>query len=380
MKLNFAEIGKIAVNLILICLSVGFCLSFVNQITKAPIKANEMKETMEARKKLLSADEYVDLTDEKSPKKLDETKIKELKDGGVDSLVKAVDNGKFLGYIVETSKYGYSSKIQVMFAVSPNFELLGATIKQSAETPGLGEKIKEPKFIDQFKDLAPDAILLKKDHPDNGNIIEVTGATISSRAVTEAINTSLNTLIKVMQGSTASEKKTEKPVTTDVETPRSDEPKPVEINFDPAGTKVYAAEVKIDPALKKILPADKYRQVIPDGFEAIKNGKVIGYVIKRSGKGISEDLTVGYSVDPSLKIMKVKILKHNETVDYIVKLEKEKFPEQFTGKTLKTLVLVKGDKKSKDHVSAVTGATISSTGVFNAIKDSLTRLQTAVKK
>lgn len=379
MKLNFAEIGKIAVNLILICLSVGFCLSFVNQITKAPIKANEMKETMEARKKILPAEEYVDLTDEKSPKKLDDAKIQELKDGGVSSLVKAVDKGKFLGYIVETSKYGYSSNIQVMFAVSPNFELLGATIKQSAETPGLGEKIKEPKFIDQFKDLAPDAILLKKDHPEKGNIVEVTGATISSRAVTEAINKSLNSLIKVLQGSAPAEKKTDKPV-EEKELPGTEEPKPVEINFDPAGSKVYAAEVKIDPALKKILPADKYRQVIPDGFEAVKSGKVIGYVVKGTGKGVADNLTVGYSLDPSLKIMKVRILEHDETMDYIHKLEKEKFPEQFTGKTLKTLVLVKGEKESKEHISAVTGATVSSTGVFNAVKDSLTRLQAAVKK
>ncbi len=379
MKLDFAEIGKIAVNLILICLAVGFCLSFVAQITEAPIKANEMKETMEARKKILPAEEYVDLLDEKSPKKLDEAKIKELKDGGVDSLVKAVDKGKFLGYIVETSKYGYSSKIQVMFAVSPNFELLGATIKQSAETPGLGEKIKDAKFIDQFKNLAPDAILLKKDHPEKGNIVEVTGATISSRAVTEAINGSLNTLIKTLQGSAPAEKKTDEPVKNNEPAP-SNAPKPVEINFDPAGTRIYAAEVKIDPELKKILPADKYRQIIPNGFEAVKNGKVIGYAIKGVGKGVSDNLTVGYSVDPSMRIMKVKILEHNETVDYIHKLENEKFPEQFTGKTLKTLVLVKGEKKSGTHISAVTGATVSSKGIFNAIKDSLTRLQAAVKK
>lgn len=379
MKLDFAEIGKIAVNLILICLAVGFCLSFVDQVTKAPIKVNEMKETMEARKKILPADEYVDLMDANSPKKLDDTKIKDLKDGGVDSLVKAVDKGKFLGYIVETSKYGYSSKIQTMFAVSPNFELIGATIKQSAETPGLGEKIKEAKFINQFKGLAPDAILLKKDHPDKGSIVEVTGATISSRAVTESISESLNTLIKALQGSAPAEKKTDEPIKSTDPAP-SDGPKPEKINFNPAGSTVFAAEVTIDPALKKILPADKYRRVMPDGFEAVKGGKIIGYVLKVTGKGVSDNLTVGYSVDPSLKIMKVRILEHNETVDYIKKLEQAKYPEQFTGKTLKTLVLVKGEKESKEHISAVTGATISSTGIFNAIKDSLTRLQAAVKK
>lgn len=387
MKLDFAEIGKIAVNLILICLAVGFCLSFVAQITEAPIKANEMKETMEARMKILPAEEYVDLTDESSPKKLDDSKITELKAGGVDSLVKAVDKGKFLGYIVETSKYGYSSKIQVMFAVSPNFELLGATIKQSAETPGLGEKIKEAKFIDQFKNLAPDAILLKKDHPEKGGITEVTGATISSRAVTESINESLETLIKVFQGSSA-EKKTDKPVrpvdnvpSDAPEVPPAREtPNPEKINWNPFDSRVYACEDHICPKMKKLFPADSYRQVIPGGFEAVKGGKVIGYVVTGRAKGFNGDMTVGYSVDPSMKIMKVRIHEHKETTEYIDKLEKEKFPEQFTGKTLKNLTFVKGEKQSKDHISAVTGATKSSAGVFNAIKDSLTRLQAAVKK
>ena len=375
MKLDFAEIGKIAVNLIIICLAVGFCLSLVDQATKGPIKENEIKETMEARQKLLSADKYIDLMTDPE-RKLSEDQIKQLKEGKVDSLVKAMDKGKFVGYIVETSAYGYSSKVQTMYAVSPNFELLGATIKSSAETPGLGEEIKKPSFIGQFKDISPEATMLKVDS-DKGSITAITGATISSRAVSDSVHTSLETLMKVLSGGTPqkSDEKEEPKKTS-----KSDKIKPVQINYNPFSSKVYACEKKIAPEMKKILPADKYIQVMPHGFKAIKKGKTTGYVVKGEGKGYEGPLSVVYSVDNKLRIMKVKILKHSETPDYILKLEQDNYLDQFKGKTLKTMVFKKNEAKSGNHISAVTGATYSSQGVFNAIKDSLSKLKASLKK
>ncbi len=65
-------------------------------------------------------------------------------------------------------------------------DLVGIGITTMAETPGVGSRVREPAFLEQFHGMSGDAVFKVK--KDGGVIDAVTGATISSRAVAQAIS------------------------------------------------------------------------------------------------------------------------------------------------------------------------------------------------
>lgn len=102
-------------------------------------------------------------------------------------------DGKVFGYAVQsTSPKGYSGDIVVLVGVNPEGKILGIEILKHAETPGLGNKIEDKSWKDSFVGLEKDSnIAVKK---DGGDIDEFSGATISPRAVCEAVNSALDFL------------------------------------------------------------------------------------------------------------------------------------------------------------------------------------------
>jgi len=89
------------------------------------------------------------------------------------------------GYAFEASGDGYSGKIEILVGLDTGFKIKGIAILLQTETPGLGARITETSFIDQFKDMPLNEIALKS---EGGGIDAITGATISSRAVVDAIH------------------------------------------------------------------------------------------------------------------------------------------------------------------------------------------------
>jgi electron transport complex protein RnfG len=89
-----------------------------------------------------------------------------------------------LGYASLAEAKGYSSTIQLLVGLDPSGTVKGIAIISQQETPGLGSKIIESTFLDQFKGLSKDSIALTK---DGGMVDGIAGATISSRALTESI-------------------------------------------------------------------------------------------------------------------------------------------------------------------------------------------------
>ena len=93
-------------------------------------------------------------------------------------------NPEDIGYIVEGFGKGYSSYIHVLVSVDKNFIVQKISILGHGETPGLGDEIEKDYFLDQFKGKSVDnLVVIKRETPDK--IQAITGATISSRAVTE---------------------------------------------------------------------------------------------------------------------------------------------------------------------------------------------------
>ncbi|WP_022850253.1 RnfABCDGE type electron transport complex subunit G [Limisalsivibrio acetivorans] len=112
-------------------------------------------------------------------------------------LYPAKQDGEIVAWAVRSvSHKGYSGDIAVLIGVNLEGEVTGIEILKHAETPGLGNKIEFPEWRASFKGLtANDNIAVKK---DGGNIDEFSGATISPRAVCEAVSKGLSFMEKAL--------------------------------------------------------------------------------------------------------------------------------------------------------------------------------------
>jgi electron transport complex protein RnfG len=98
-------------------------------------------------------------------------------------------SGQLMGFALKSAHRGYAGNVPVLVAVSPARQIIRALVLANEETPGLGKKVAEKPFIGQFagKD-ATKIYTVKPNETDKELIDAVAGATISSRAVTMAIN------------------------------------------------------------------------------------------------------------------------------------------------------------------------------------------------
>jgi len=100
-----------------------------------------------------------------------------------------------IGYAVVASGSGFQDNIKLLIGYEPaTSRLLGMTVLESKETPGLGDKIyKDTTFVAQFRQVTAPLEGVKKGQGTGkpNELVMITGATISSRAVIKAINTTL---------------------------------------------------------------------------------------------------------------------------------------------------------------------------------------------
>jgi electron transport complex protein RnfG len=110
-----------------------------------------------------------------------------IKDGDVErTFFVGVFDGEPRGVAFETSGKGYGGDVGLMVGIDvKDNQLLGVSVTTHGETPGMGAKAKsDPNFVAQYKGLAleqPIAVTL-----DGGSISAISGATITSRAVSSA--------------------------------------------------------------------------------------------------------------------------------------------------------------------------------------------------
>ena len=108
------------------------------------------------------------------------------------------DDSNSIGYALPYEGNGFQGKIRLIVGVNKDLSsLLGLEVLEQVETPGLGTKVTEVPFTDQFIDLklTPDIAWVKGIQPQNPNEIQaITGATISSKAIVRIINEGINRL------------------------------------------------------------------------------------------------------------------------------------------------------------------------------------------
>lgn len=111
------------------------------------------------------------------------------------NVFEARKDGDRLGWVVKAGGQGYADKIELLLGLDAKAEnITGIFVLEQKETPGLGNKIVTDEWRDQFKGVGTDQLLTvvkggKTSVPNEINA--VTGATISSRSVTDIINTAV---------------------------------------------------------------------------------------------------------------------------------------------------------------------------------------------
>ncbi|OGW25314.1 MAG: hypothetical protein A2X59_04685 [Nitrospirae bacterium GWC2_42_7] len=114
-------------------------------------------------------------------------------------------------------------------------------------------------------------------------------------------------------------------------------------------------------------------------FISKKGGDTIGYIIQSFGKGYSSYINTFIAVDKDFKVLKINILGHQETPGLGDEIEAESFKDQFKGKSLEHLKVIKGD--TKENIQAISGATISSRAVTeDAVKNGVAFLIKTVRE
>lgn len=110
-------------------------------------------------------------------------------------------NAEEVGYALVYEGNGFQGKIRLICGLSADLEkILALEILEQVETPGLGTKVTETPFLDQFNQLetSPTVNWVKGVPPSKPNEIQaITGATISSKAVVEIINNGIEQMKKL---------------------------------------------------------------------------------------------------------------------------------------------------------------------------------------
>ena len=173
-------IVKDAIVLFIITIVAGLCLAFVYELTKEPIAAAQLKAKNDAYREVLpEASEFIE--DEEIAGLLASYEA----DGAqVTEVLLAKDGaGETLGCVASvTGTEGYGGDISMTVGVSLEGTITGIQVLSHSETAGLGAKCTDDEFRGQFVGIQANPVIM------NQNFDQISGATITSSAVTKAVN------------------------------------------------------------------------------------------------------------------------------------------------------------------------------------------------
>ena len=189
------KIIKDALILFLITVIAGLGLGAVYGITKVPIeKANYNIQQNAYRTVFPDADAFNDMDGFDSEKATEAAVAAGYADDTIENCVVAVDaSGAELGYVISvTDPNSYGGDVTLSIGVTNDGTLNGYSITTINDTAGLGMKAKEDSFSSQFAGKQVESFEVTKTGATSDNQIDaISGATITSSAVTSAVNAGL---------------------------------------------------------------------------------------------------------------------------------------------------------------------------------------------
>ena len=176
---NSKEIIRIGLILFAITAIAALLLAFANKITAPVIEINNQKNTEAAMQLLM-------------PDAADFEKSEYVSDRVTETYVAKDNTGAVVGVCVVSFEYGYGGAVKVMTGIDVEGKITGIDVLEHSETPGLGAKSDNDEFKTQFAGHTSGITVTKKTPADN-QISAISGATITSGAVTSAVNYALET-------------------------------------------------------------------------------------------------------------------------------------------------------------------------------------------
>ena len=170
------DIVKLALRLFIFALVASVLLAITNEVTKGPIEAQKLASKMTALNTVLPGCEYEQIAYEgiSEDSVLDEIFVGKNADGSVK------------GYALTANPQGYGGEIPITIGVSTEGYVTQVYVGSLQETQGLGSRVGDDAFKEQFIAIAADPDTLRSD------VDTIAGATISSSAFVNAVQEMLS--------------------------------------------------------------------------------------------------------------------------------------------------------------------------------------------
>lgn len=336
-------------------------LAVVNQITAGPIEKAEVNAKAQAYKVVYAdAETFAEID---GIDKMIEDSVALLDENGfsgctiTDSLAVQNAGGDTEGYIiVSTSPNGYGGEIQVAIGIKDD-KLTGFEPVKNSETPGFGANCTTPEFTQQFAGKAASVLSYVKGGGASSDteIDALSGATITTKAVTEAVNAAI---IFYQSNFGGGVQEIEGPDLTEF------------YNIAYPDAKEFADIDGSDEMIAKsadLLASVGLDTCTIEEVKAVNGGE--GYVVSTTGVGFAKASPIQIAIGiKDNKITGYAVVNHMETPGYGAACADEPFASQFAGKDAN--VLGAGD------IDAISGATFTTNGITNAVNSAIVFYQT----
>lgn len=343
-------------------------LAVVNQITAEPIAQAEINVKAEAYKAVYpEAEEFSEIDGldnmiEKSAGMLSENGFEGCTI--TDALGVKGASGDTEGYIIaSTSPNGYGGEIQIAIGIKDN-KLTGFTTISNNETAGLGSKCTEPAFTEQFKDKAASVLSYTKSGATTDTEIDaISGATITTNAVTEAVNAAILFFQENFGGGVQEIEKVDLSTFYKQAYPGAEEFADIE-----------NAEAMLAESAKLLEEYNLNDCTIVE-IKSVNNGE--GYVVSATAVGFAKasPLQIAIGIKDN-KLTGFAVVNQMETPGYGAQCTESTYTEQFAGKKLGILTSVKDGAKKDNEIDAISGATITSNAIAKAVNSAILFYQT----
>ena len=169
---------SMTLTLFAITVIAGVSLGFINDITKGPKEQAKLARKINALKNVLPEFNNNPVEDVKRIKT-------DLAKDSIEIYAGFLNENQSGTAVVGSSEKGFSGLVKIMVGFNPDGSIKNIAVLEQKETPGLGTKMKDEKFIKQFRGKHPSTFNLKV-KKDQGDVDALTGATITTRAFGEA--------------------------------------------------------------------------------------------------------------------------------------------------------------------------------------------------